>query len=635
MAGEIEEPFSFSFQADSFRSGSISFGRYENESLSWERRSSFSHNRYLEEVEKCSRPGSVIEKKAYFEAHFKKKALRHQNSSESQNGEECDNEVLENMNYREEYDNVNEGSGEERNQLNYVDDASHFAHFKEELENVDYGEGFDRGNRRSQFGYLDDSGTHCAYYDESPKGLEHRKECEVAACGVENPMVFRSGLEIEAPMSKSNSSIYGFQEDGTQETSQTEICPGKLLVDDGETEMEVNQRADDISTSFESSRAFNLSPKNRTAKKVDKSSLEPRRTHSAKLMAAAASKSTKLGLKSLISAVAKGASSDQSKTSAKNQNIMDKERPKKEKHPSQAAIPTRHSLIRNAKKEDTERTKTKQNIESKSEKDIRAKKVTHPQSSASKVEPRAHDSPNRLKHTVASTKLDVKTSAATFNFKSSERAERRKEFYKKLEKETDTKEAEMNQLQAKTQEKKEAEIKQFRRSLNFKATPMPSFYSAGSIGSKAASSKHQPGKVRNNLNAGAAVKSTPLLKTGNDWTLLATESLSPTDPPESSEGSICTGELSEVHALPLTPPTDTNSHPEAIAKDRIARKKEQGKMQKHQVPANNKMTKDLKVRGKLKAGARRNDCEVARKQMRGIEIGNSSRMRHLTLGVAS
>ncbi|KAK1416065.1 hypothetical protein QVD17_31853 [Tagetes erecta] len=88
MAGEIEEPIRFNFQADLLHSGSISFGRFESESLSWERRSSFSHNRYLEEVEKYSKPGSVTEKKAYFEAHFKRKALLKQSSSESQDGRE-------------------------------------------------------------------------------------------------------------------------------------------------------------------------------------------------------------------------------------------------------------------------------------------------------------------------------------------------------------------------------------------------------------------------------------------------------------------------------------------------------------------------------------------------------------------
>lgn len=75
-------------QEDLLQSGSISFGRFESESLSWEKRSSFSHNRYLEEVEKYSKPGSVTEMKAYFEAHFKRKALLKQTSSEIQDGRE-------------------------------------------------------------------------------------------------------------------------------------------------------------------------------------------------------------------------------------------------------------------------------------------------------------------------------------------------------------------------------------------------------------------------------------------------------------------------------------------------------------------------------------------------------------------
>ncbi|KAI3985207.1 hypothetical protein MKX01_015141, partial [Papaver californicum] len=51
---------------------SVSFGKFENDLLSWDKWSSFSQNKYLEEVEKCSTPGSVASKKAYFEAHYKK-----------------------------------------------------------------------------------------------------------------------------------------------------------------------------------------------------------------------------------------------------------------------------------------------------------------------------------------------------------------------------------------------------------------------------------------------------------------------------------------------------------------------------------------------------------------------------------
>ncbi|KAJ9563897.1 hypothetical protein OSB04_009057 [Centaurea solstitialis] len=55
---------------------SISFGRFMTEPLDWERWSTFSHNRTLEDVQKHSRPGVVAEKKAFFEAHYKKIAAK-------------------------------------------------------------------------------------------------------------------------------------------------------------------------------------------------------------------------------------------------------------------------------------------------------------------------------------------------------------------------------------------------------------------------------------------------------------------------------------------------------------------------------------------------------------------------------
>lgn len=69
-----------------------------------------------------------------------------------------------------------------------------------------------------------------------------------------------------------------------------------------------------------------------------------------------------------------------------------------------------------------------------------------------------------------------RASTAGFSFRLEERAERRKEFLAKIEEKIQAKEEEKNNLQAKSKENQEAEIKQLRKSLTFKATPMPNFY---------------------------------------------------------------------------------------------------------------------------------------------------------------
>ncbi|RZS16190.1 hypothetical protein BHM03_00048149 [Ensete ventricosum] len=52
--------------------GSVSFGRFAVESLSWEKKSIFTRNRRQEELEKYRTHGLVAKKKAYFEEYFKR-----------------------------------------------------------------------------------------------------------------------------------------------------------------------------------------------------------------------------------------------------------------------------------------------------------------------------------------------------------------------------------------------------------------------------------------------------------------------------------------------------------------------------------------------------------------------------------
>lgn len=96
-----------------------------------------------------------------------------------------------------------------------------------------------------------------------------------------------------------------------------------------------------------------------------------------------------------------------------------------------------------------------------------------------KKHPDEEDSCSISSSVVASVRKARTTVASAPTFRSSERAARRKEFFSKLEEKHQALEAEKTQWEERTKEETEAAIKQLRKSLLFKANPMPSFYHEG------------------------------------------------------------------------------------------------------------------------------------------------------------
>ncbi|KAJ4830941.1 hypothetical protein Tsubulata_019832 [Turnera subulata] len=485
---------------------SVSFGRFENDSLSWERWSSFSPNKYLEEVEKCATPGSVAQKKAYFEAHYKKIAAQ---KAELMDQEKQEEHVLSPSNHQ------------------YNGDLSTDTRKEEEEFRCDLYSGQDTAEEAALEAKLDSEVGNDYNVDEPDEDAAVHNEGQVSLVGEVKDelgsklesLTLNEPDEDAVPVTEEEMSNHVSEEVDSRLGGSMLIKPEEsAVVKEEETPLRVSRDKMDMPKKVKKEMG-RMPVKERENVKLEQRKEPAKKTLMSKVRDIARAKkpvspvtkapqmstpkvsrpvptstslsasrsSTKKVTGSLLPSSRKPPAEESKKVAPKSLHMsLNLEAPSSVVAPPSPLTATRKSFImeKMGDKDIVKRAfKTFQNNynqlkASAEERSLRAKQQVPTKAAEVKV---STSTTTPRKENGGSLKLgsvDRKTAkpAPSSLLKSDEKAEKKKEFPKKLGEKSSAKEAESRSLRTKSKEEKGAEIKNQRQSLNFKATPMSGFY---------------------------------------------------------------------------------------------------------------------------------------------------------------